>query len=163
METMKNRNGFLLIPFLVYLMLFSLIVLFTCRIINSLIIPSFIKTRTYQSLIALHLVTDLLVKDLRSAHGKMHTWNLVTPHELIWHNGEKNIGWRFIENRLERTEGIYDNNKWKKKKRSIAAAAINEVTFIVETGNNVSTIECTLIPDIDKNYSINSFVAIKGK
>jgi hypothetical protein len=38
-------------------------------------------------------------------------WKKITEHELIWKDGDKDIGWRYIDNKLFRLAGTYDRKK----------------------------------------------------
>jgi hypothetical protein len=158
---MFNKNGFSLLSFLLYLMLFSIIALFTTHIITSLLLPSLTATRTCKSLIALHIASDLFVRDIRAMRDKPHKWLAITPHELIWHTDDLDTGWCYTENRLERSTGIY-NNGWKSKKTSLVAMGIAQGTFIVEKHKDrVIGIEMTLIPELSPKKSIICYVAVK--
>ena len=154
---MNNKNGFSLLSFLLYLMLFSIIALFTTHIITVTLLPSLAATRSYKSLIALHIATDLFVRDIRGIRSKPHTWRHIMPHELIWHTDEHDIGWRYHKNRLERSTGTY-NNGWKSKKTAVVAAGIAQGTFTAEYHKNrIIGIEMTLIPEIDPKKEIICF------
>jgi len=160
---MPNKKGFSLLSFLLYLMFFTMIMFFSCHIIVSLIIPSFSTMRKCQSIIALHIASDLFVRDIRAIKSYPCHWKLVTPHELIWQEGDHDVGWCCSDNRLERKEGIY-NQGWKHTTTSVVAAGIKQATFAVEQHNKVIIgIELTLIPLIDQKKPIICYVAIKQR
>ena len=160
---MPNKKGFSLLSFLLYLMFFTMIMFFSCHIIVSLIIPSFSTMRKCQSIIALHIASDLFVRDIRAIKNHSCHWKLVTPHELIWQEGERDIGWRFSDNRLERKEGIY-NQRWKHTTTSIVAAGIEQATFAVEQHNKeIIGIELTLIPVLAQKKPVICYVAVRKR
>jgi len=132
---MNNKKGFSLISFLLYLMLFSIIALFVANIITSLLLPSLVETRKCKSIIALHIAGDLFMRDIRTMRSKVYQWKKITPHEVIWHSDECDIGWSFTENYLERKEGVY-NKDWHGKKTSIIAMELDKGEFIVENHKN---------------------------
>lgn len=132
---MNNKKGFSLISFLLYLMLFSIIALFVANIITSLLLPALVETRKCKSIIALHIASDLFMRDIRTMRSKAYQWKKVTPYELIWHSDECDIGWSFTENYLERKEGVY-NKGWRSKKASIVATELDKGEFIVEYHKN---------------------------
>jgi hypothetical protein len=158
---MNNKNGFSLISFLLYLTLFSMIALFTAHIITSLLLPTLSATRRCKSLIALHIASDLFVRDIRTMRNKPHSWKVTTSHELIWHidDDSYDIGWRNKDNRLERIEGLYSQG-WKHKKVSVVATGITQGTFTIETHNNhIIGVEMALIPAVDPKKTIKCYVA----
>jgi len=158
---MNNKNGFSLISFLLYLMLFSMVAFFTAHIITSLLLPTLSATRHYKSLIALHIASDLFVRDIRIMRNKPHSWKVMALHELIWHIDDDNydVGWHYRNNRLERTEGLYSQG-WKQRKASVVATGINQGTFTIESHNNhIIGIEMTLIPAVDPKKTIKCYVA----
>ncbi|HLC06905.1 MAG TPA: hypothetical protein VJJ26_01830 [Candidatus Babeliales bacterium] len=157
---MNNQKGFSLLSFLLYLMLFSLITLFSCHIITSLIIPSLSAMRKCQSIIALHIASDLFVRDIRTKRGCKYDWKLITPHELIWHQDDHDIGWCFSGNRLNRKEGIYDKG-WKKSTASIIAHGIAQAVFAIEKNNDhIVGIELSLTSQSNPKSPVICYVAI---
>jgi hypothetical protein len=159
---MCNKQGFSLLSFLLYLVLFTLITFSSCHIIVSLIIPSFASMRRCQSIIKLHIATDLFVRDIRAIEGNVCKWKLITPHELIWQAGDHDIGWSFTDNRLERKEGTY-NKEWKGKSTSIVAAGIAQVSFTVEKAKNnkIIGVELVMIPVVDLKKRVECYVALR--
>jgi len=160
---MQYKKGFSLISFLVYLLLFSLVTTFTCHIITTLIIPSFFSFKKTQSVIAMHIATDCFVRDIKNIKEDKHTWNAISPHELIWQVGDHNVGWSFADNRLERREGIYKNG-WKEVKTSIVAKGVASAVFTIEkSGNDITGIELTITPLYAPQKVITCYVAIKKR
>jgi len=159
---MHNKPGYSLLFFLLYLMSFSMIALFTAHSITSLLLPTLSATHTGKSLMALHVASDLFVRDIRMMRGKPHTWKVIMPHELVWHeeDAEYDIGWRYKDNHLERREGIY-NQGWKKRKRaSIVATGIERGTFTVEQANDrIIGVEMTVMPAVDPKKAVVCYVA----
>ena len=159
---MNNKKGFSLLSFLLYLVLFTMIMFFSCHIIVSLIIPSLSSMRTCQSIIALHIASDLFVRDVRAINHESH-WKLITPHELVWRTGDHDIGWSFSHNRLERREGVYDEH-WKNATTSVVAAGIAQGTFTVEKHKgHVIGIEIALKPIVAIKKPIICYVAVPQK
>lgn len=158
---MHNKKGFSLLSFLLYLVLFSMITFFSCHIIISFIIPSFSAMRKCQSLIALHIASDLFVRDIRMIKGNECEWKLITPHELVWQAKDGDIGWGFVDNRLERKEGMY-NQGWKSKKTSVVAANIAQVAFVAEKAHDkIIGIELTMKPVFAVKEPIVCYVAVR--
>lgn len=158
---MCNRKGFSLLSFLLYLMLFTMITFLSCQIIVSLIIPSFASMRKCRSVIALHIASDVFVRDIRSIKNDKLHWKLITPYELVWQAGEHDIGWCFSNNRLERKEGTYDQG-WKSKTTSVVATGITQAVFTAEKAKNkIIGIELTLTPIIAQKKPIICYVAVR--
>jgi hypothetical protein len=155
---MHNKKGFSLLSFLVYLMLFSLITFFVCHIIVSLIIPSLKSVRQCQSIMALHIASDLFVRDI---HAGIHNWKVITPHELIWQANESDIGWSCDNNYVKRTTGLY-NGTWENKVTSIVAAGVAEVTFTPEkVRDRIIGVELKLMPKAAQKKPVVCYVAVK--
>lgn len=160
---MNNKKGFSLLSFLVYLVCLSMISLCMCQVITSLIIPSLAATRKCKSLMTLHIATDLFVRDIRTMRNMPYMWKLVTSQELIWHVADHDICWRFVEDRLERIEGLY-NNGWKSKKASVIAVGIFDGYFKTKKHKNrICGIKMTIMPKIKDNKPIICYVsAVQG-
>jgi hypothetical protein len=157
---MRNKKGFSLLSFLLYLMLFTMITFFSCHIILSLIVPSLLSMRRCQSVIALHIASDIFVRDVRAG---IHNWKVTKPHELVWQAGDHDIGWCFTDNRLERNTGMYDKG-WKSKKASIVATGIAEVVFTIEKANEQGVgIEMVIIQASAQKKPIVCYVAVAQK
>jgi hypothetical protein len=155
---MHNKKGFSLLSFLLYLMLFAMITFFSCHIILSLIIPSLLSMRRCQSVIALHIASDVFVRDVRAG---IDNWKVTKPHELVWQAGGHDIGWCFTDNHLERNTGMYDKG-WKSKTTSIVAAGINQAVFSVEkTNKQIMGIEMALMQASAQKKPIVCYVAVK--
>lgn len=157
---MNNNNGYLVVSFLLYLMIFSLITVFTCHIITSLLLPSFTTNRQCASLIGLHIASDLFVRDIRIMRNGTYAWKRISADELIWQSNGNDIGWLFIRDRLERREGIYHEG-WSHKKTSIVATGLKKVTFSAKKADNcIVGIEMTLIPVVHRQKPIICYVAV---
>lgn len=157
---MRNKQGFSLVLFLVYLFFFSLISCCMCHIITVFIIPSLQATRLYQKQILLHVSSDLFVRDIRNKPIKQ--WKLIQPHYLIWNNGEHDIGWHFYDNKVERIEGIYEN-KWKKKRTSVVISKLKDTFFELDYSNGkVVGVGLTLISLCNKEKPVISYAAVRS-
>jgi hypothetical protein len=159
---MHNKKGFSLISFLLYLTLFSMIMLFSCHIIVSLIIPSFASVRNTQSIIAMHVATDLFVRDIHNIDEGV-VWKHTAPAEIMWHTGDHDICWRLQDKCLERVEGTY-NNGWKDKTVSIVASGISKIDFTYKKdGQDMRAIELSLTPVAVHYEPIFCYVAVKSR
>jgi hypothetical protein len=158
---MHSKKGFSLLSFLLYLVLFTIITVLSCHIIVSLIIPSLVSMRRCQSVIALHIASDLFVRDIRAIKPDECHWKLVTSHELVWQADNHDVGWSFTNNRLERKEGEY-NKGWKSKNTSIVATGISQVVFAVEKVKDKSLgVEMVITPINAPKKPIICYVAVK--
>ena len=157
---MRKMKGFSLLLFLLYLMCFTTITFLFCQVIVSLIIPSFASIRKSRSIIALHIATDLFVRDIHSITNN-NDWKQMSSHELVWHTDKEDIGWCFSGNHLIRHTGIY-NQGWKHKISSIVATGIEQGVFTVDRGpNNIIGITMSFIPVVSPQKPIICHVAIK--
>lgn len=155
---MYNKKGFSLVSFLLYLMLFSLITFFLCHIIVSLVIPSLASVRKCQSIMSLHIASDLFVRDVRAG---IYHWKHIAPHELIWQAQDYDVGWSFRDGYVKRTTGLYEK-EWKNKITGIVAAGVLEARFVPEKAQDrIIGIELRLKPIDAPGGPIICFVAVK--
>jgi type II secretory pathway component PulJ len=160
---MHYKKGFSLVSFLVYLALFSMVTLCMCHAITVLIIPSFSSLRKTQSIIALHIATDVFVRDIKSTQNGKYTWNVMLPQELIWQKDDYNIGWCFYQNRLERREGMYKGGNWQAVKTSIVAKGLSNAVFTpIKDNNGIVGVELTLTPHGAAKKPVACYVSLKG-
>jgi hypothetical protein len=125
-----------------------------------LVIPSFSDLRRCQSLITLHIATDLFVRDIRIMRKGEHQWKVMGSQELIWNQGSSDIGWLFIDNRLERREGTYDS-EWKNTTMSTITRNISKATFMYETREGrILGIELIMMPPGQKEKPVTCYVAV---
>lgn len=161
---MHHKKGFLLLSFLLYLLLFSLVITSTCYMITALIIPSFLSIKKNQSLIAIHGATDFFVRDIKNMRNAQCVWSVMTPHQLIWQIGDHHIGWFFSDNRLERKEGIYKNGVWTEVKTSIVAKGLANALFTPQKSSTIVIgIELILTPVLSPQKPVNCYVAVKSE
>ena len=164
---MTSTKGFSLLSFLLYLTLFSIITFFICQAITSLVIPSLISLRKNQSLVALHIASDFFVRDIKTIANEPDAWQIILPHELIWRKKQVDenanaIGWRFIDNRLERREGLYEGN-WKKVKTRIIAKGLTKVIFSPEKdANHIIAIELSMTSSLAAQKPVICYVCTKN-
>lgn len=159
---MRNVKGFSLLLFLLYLLLFTTITFLFCHVIVSFIIPSFASMRKCQSIIALHVASDLFVRDIHAIKSNQD-WKKITSQELIWHTNQNDIGWCFMGNQLIRHMGIYDK-QWKQKTTSIVATGIGQGVFTVEKAHNtVVEVTLSITPIVAPHKPILCHVAVKGE
>lgn len=104
-------NGFSLLTFLIYFLCIQLLVVMTFQYSN------FVCSRLITGEFFAHATTkiyaahDFFVRDIWMAPSNKKEWKKITEHELIWKKGDKDIGWRWIDNKLFRLEGTYDRKK----------------------------------------------------
>jgi len=156
---MKYNAGFSLIIFMIYLLLFSLIVVLTTSIISTLFIPSLASVHKCNFLIELHIAQDLFVGDVRKIESAK-SLKSINSHELTWCNEKTDICWRFNNNRLERVEENRTDVK-SKKNTSIVASGISEATFTIEKSNMNTSVELLLTPKYDQSLVVRSYCTLR--
>ena len=160
---MHNKNGFSLISFLLYLVLFSLISLFMCHMITFLILPVLHETRLCKTLVKLHIASDLFVRDIKRLKNEKNSLKLVTTQALVWFTNDEDVGWSIEDNKLKRSAGIYKNG-WRERNTSIIADEIANGTFTVGMQNNrVIGVEMTLVPSVNKEKCVICYVALRSE
>lgn len=130
-----------------------------CHMVVALIIPAVQATRIHKHFINLHLCTDIFVRDVRSASSiELKTCN---KHEIVFNTGEKDIGWYYSNHTLERKEGVYKNNKWKKHHTSIVTNAIAHALFTADYHKGILVgIHITIMSSYSKKHCTR-FVAVR--
>jgi hypothetical protein len=124
-----------------------------------LIIPSLSSLRKTQSIIALHIATDVFARDIKKG---ISAWNVILPHELIWQKDDHAIGWHFYQNRLERREGTY-KKEWHNVKTSIIVQGLEKAIFTAERDENgVIGMELSLTPRCAPKKSVTCYLCLRG-
>ena len=127
---MDNQKGFCLISFLVYslcsfLLLCTAIQWFIC--IHKTIIKQLAHN---QAMIELHVVHDLLMRDIRSAKSHKNYWHIAEDKAFIFDRmqGDICVGWYLKDDLLMRNEGRYDKNekKWKDFSQVIVLSTVSD-------------------------------------
>src|SRR5690242_19510694 len=126
-----NKKGFLLVSFLVYLLLFSVVVCQVSLTITNILFPVIVNAKKYNAIVRIYNATDIIVGDLRN--NPVKRWKKNSPNEIIWQTNEKDVGWAFDGTNLERREGIY-KEEWKKCTRSIIPCTVSSVVFTPDYG-----------------------------
>lgn len=163
-DRMKSALGFTLLSFIVYLFIFSTLAFMSCHLISNLIIPALASIRQYQSLMTLYVAGDFFVHDVRNlSHNKQYL-KKIDAQELVWHSGSstdnKNIGWRFRDNKLERIEGVFDD-QWISTKTHIVATGIVSGSFTLTHNNRFyPLISAVITPQADPGHTITVCVAL---
>jgi hypothetical protein len=94
----------------------------------------------------------VFTRDIRSTHTV--SWKKCTHNELIWNNGEKDIGWRYEKGTLSRKEGRY-STQWDNATTSIVISGITDCTFTTDMdGATCRGIELRITPIIKDNDMI---------
>lgn len=129
----KLRSGFLLVEFLIYLALLSLLSLLLMNITVSTVFNDKRKLPT-AALLSLLNSFDLVAADIKKAPTLLSQWKKITEQELIWSSENEDIGWRLKKNILIRKHGVFDKyeNHWIRYTKSVASAGIKALHFDIE-------------------------------
>lgn len=157
---MSKRKGILLVSFLVYLILFSMVTFLINHVITKLVIPSFSSLAKNTSIVALHIASDIFVRDVVKIQEHGCVWKVVSPHELVWQIDDLTLGWYFSENSLKRKEGASSDN-WRNVKKSIIAKDLIDTVFIIEKDKeDIIGIELIMKPRYTPEKPIKCYVSI---
>lgn len=160
---MCRKKGFLLLSFLVYLMLFSMVTFFINHLITKLIIPSFASLIQNKSIIALHIASDVFVRDIKRMQKGTYRWKTISPHELVWQIDDLEIGWYFSKSCLKRKEEIHNSNG-RHIKKSMIAKDVKDAVFVVERDQTeVIGLELIMKPQCAPEKIIKSYISIRKK
>lgn len=150
-----QAKGFLLIEFLVYLALFSLLAL----LVATFLVQSYALLQKHaiiaERTLRLHLASDLLRRDMEKASSATIDWdcqrNVAKVHYIDFQGRLRFlcIGWLLKKGRLMRSEGVYDfvHNRWQQQVQSVVADKVTLLRFHYqkdETLENITrlVIEC---------------------
>lgn len=129
-----RHKGFMLIEFLVYLALFSIIMLALMGMVAQLWIPAMGYTKKQTCRIDLVTAHDCFIRDIKMAKAEKKFWKIISFNALVFTSGEHDVGWLIKEGNLIRIEGIFDSKKaaWDKQVKSLIVKKIDRVFFEVK-------------------------------
>ncbi len=157
--------GILLFEFLIYLSAFCIIIGASFFWIVQVYQPFMQKSAQMNILSSLYSAHNALIRDIYNAPSNSDEWQKIDTCEIIWHTADGDIGWSQKDNRLIRSFGIYNprTKSWHKRKRSIAATALNTVSFLVQKeAHNVKSVQIQYIVS-DGKYSIKQNVLLRNR
>lgn len=85
--------------------------------------------------IGLGAVSDFIIRELRAAPSLKTSWKKIESHEIIWTQGDFDIGWTYEKGQLIRYQGKYsqDLDQWSEKSKSIISSAIKKLDISFKT------------------------------
>ena len=168
---MGEKKGFLLLSFLLYQLLFTLLTLLCFDWALTSFTTYTLRARRSTIVISAYIAHDLFVRDIRMAPLDMKKWKKISSSEIIWYHNNRDIGWCYKNKKLIRSEGHYNKqlDRWHKKINSIAAQHINTLIFTVNKQlisdqliiKNV-TIEC-IITDQGPIHTLTNIIVLKNR
>jgi len=166
-----KKRGFLLLSFLLYLLLFTLLATLCFDWVLTSFTTYTLRARRNAVIINAHTALDLFIRDVHMAPLDVKEWKKISSSEIIWHHNNQDIGWCHKNKKLIRSEGHYSkqSDTWHKKINSIAVQHINTLIFIVKeqlTSNRLIikniTVECT-IADQGSTHTLTNVIALKNR
>lgn len=139
----NNRNGFMLIEFLIYLLIGSILT-------GILVVGMAQLWRCTISVYAKHTIAlnlamahDTLLQDIRSAPAQRVQWKLIEPECIIWRTGSVDRGWQREQNQLVRREGRYHAKKgiWSSCTKNMVAHSIHQFFCSVQGTPEISAVQ----------------------
>ncbi len=168
---MGTKKGFLLLSFLLYLLLFTLLTLLCFDWALTSFIAYTSRTRRSMAVTNAYIAHDLFIRDIHMAPLDIKEWKKISSSEIIWHYNNQDIGWCHKNKKLIRSEGYYNKqaDRWHKKINSIAAQHINTLTFTVNKQlvsdqfiiKNI-TVECTITGQ-GPIHTLTNIIALKNR
>lgn len=128
--------------FIVYLGLFSIIILALTGMVAQLWVPAMHYTKKQTSYVDLAAAHDCFIRDVKKAKAEKIFWKKISPDALIFNTGTHDIGWLIKEGNLIRLEGSFNQKKaiWDKKTMSLIVRNIDVAQFEVESDSEVKYI-----------------------
>ena len=168
---MGKKEGFLLLSFLLYLLLFTLLTTLCFDWALTSFTTYTLHAQRNMVVVNAYIAHDLFIRDVHMAPLDVKEWKKISSSEIIWHCNNQDIGWCHKNKKLIRSEGHYNKqaDRWHKKINSIAAQHINTLTFTVKKQlisdrliiKNI-TIECT-ITDQGPIYTLTDSITLKNR
>ena len=168
---MGTKKGFLLLSFLLYLLLFTLLTLLCFDWALTSFTTYTLRTRRSMAVTNAYIAHDLFIRDIHMAPLDIKEWKKISSSEIIWHYNNQDIGWCHKNKKLIRSEGYYNKqaDRWHKKINSIAAQHINTLTFTVNKQlvsdqfiiKNI-TVECTITGQ-GPIHTLTNIIALKNR
>jgi hypothetical protein len=124
----------MLIEFLVYLLLFSIITLATTGMVARLWIPTMHYTKKQTCRIDLITAHDCLAYDIKKAKSERKFWKMISSNRLIFPVSDHDIGWLMQNGNLVRIEGTFNLKEgiWNNPVKSLIVKDIQSITFDVQ-------------------------------
>ena len=170
-KRMGNKKGFLLLSFLLYLLLFTLLTGLCFNWALTSFTTYTLRARRSMAVTNAYIAHDLFIRDIYMAPLNIKEWKKISSSEIIWHYNNQDIGWCHKNKKLIRSEGYYNKqtDRWHKKINSIAAQHINSLIFTVKKQlisdrliiKNI-TVEC-VIGDQEHTHTLTHFIVLKNR
>jgi len=162
-----SKTGFFLVETLVYLMVFSLLIMLVLRM-SSNTISQMAHSRMYvQNLSMVNAVMQKFIRDITEAPCNKAKWLLIKSDELIWENNDFTVGWMKEKNTLVRRQGKFDKAKniWGKKTKSLGAKNIHDVQFDVKRKDqHITAVSISLVCKIiDQNKTFKNHALLENR
>lgn len=140
-----QRSGFMLIEFLVYLLLFSIITLAATGMVARLWIPTMHYTKKQTCRIDLITAYDCLSYDIKKAKSERKFWKMINPNCLIFPVSEQDVGWLVQNGNLVRIEGTFNMKEgmWSNPVKSLIVKDIQSIAFDVRGDATIQYISFT--------------------
>jgi len=170
-KKINKKKGFLLLSFLLYLLLFTLLTALCFNWVLTSFTTYTLRVQRNRAVINTYIAHDLFIRDVHMAPLDTKKWKKISSSEIIWHYNNYDIGWCYKNTKLIRSEGHYNkrSDTWHKKIGSIAVQHIDSLIFTVNKQlisdrliiKNVS-IECA-ITNQGYTHSLTDIVALKNR
>lgn len=120
--------------FLVYLALFTVIMLALTGMVTQLWIPAMSYTKKQSCRIDLVTAHDCFIRDVKTAKAEKSSWKTISSNMLIFSAGDHDVGWTVKEGDLMRIEGAFNLKKgtWEKPIKSLIVKNVDKVFFEVK-------------------------------
>ncbi len=126
-----KHNGFMLMEFLVYLAIFSIIMLALSGMVAKLWIPAMECTRKQTCCIDLVTAHDCFTRDIRIAKAEKKFWKHMSEQAIVFKSGWRDVGWCVKDGDLIRIVGTFNQkkNEWDKQAKSLIVKKIDQISF----------------------------------
>jgi len=154
----KYKNGFCIVAFLVYLLIFTLLVGISCHSILTFLLPAMSSMRLCSAQIELHTVGDAFVNDVRTIKNNMYKLHSFSDTKVVWKNDYDIIAWCIKNNVLKKY--CIKKDTTKKKIVSIVCNAITGKFAVDYKGDSIVGVMLTLSWLHDHSNTLDTYVAL---
>jgi prepilin-type N-terminal cleavage/methylation domain-containing protein len=139
-----KHSGFTLIEFLVYISLFSIVVLLVNQWVAMSLLPTQKSMKRMRSVSSLHAASEVLTRDVHAGSQEEQKWYIIEDQKIAWQINQSGICWEIRDNLLFRSEGSFNNGIFNKNSENLVGQNIDGSFLIKKKHGKIRAVECLL-------------------
>jgi len=162
-----KKNGFTIIEWLVSFFLFLLVTTFAFQIVTRVHANLYRYGKRSHYAAQLYAALDVLRRKVYQAPSEKSKWKKISDSELIWYDERENldVGWFVEKEQFFMATGLYEQDRWKKRRRNLIAKNIRTIKFDNHANeNNIKSIRILLEGECEgKKYNFERIMALRNR